>query len=110
MDWRKEVIEFALGEDTEARAAEQKAWIAAEPGNPRPYFHLAALFRMQGKRDHALGLLLEAVRLEPAFAPAHVALAEIYAVTGDMAAARRHAMLAAGAGDPSAAQMLARYP
>ncbi len=107
--WRKEVIDFALAAETRRHIDEQRAWIAAEPANPKPYCHLALLCRMEGRQDEALELLLEAVRLDPAFAEAHVALAEIYAVRDDLAAARRHADRAAELGDRRAREMLARH-
>ena len=107
--FRKEVIDFALDQETRRAIEEQQALIAADPSNPRPYYQLALLYRMQWKQDEALGLLLEAVRLDPTFAPAHVALAEIYAVRKDMNAAQRHAELAAAQGDSQAREMLQRY-
>ena len=107
--FRREVIDFALDLETQRAIEEQQALIAAEPSNPRPYFQLAALYRVQQKQDAALGLLLESVRLDPAFAPAHVALAEIYAVRNDIPAARRHAVLAAEQGNTQARDMLLRY-
>ena len=107
--WRREVIDFALDSQTRQAMAEQEAWIAAEPANPRPYYQLALLYRTQAKQDEALGLLLEAVRLDPGLVPAHTALAEIYAVRADLKAAQRHADLAAAGGDPQARQMLLRY-
>ena len=64
---------------------EQRAWIAREPANARPYYHLAQFYRMEGRQEEALGLLLEAVRLDESFAEAHAALAEIYAVREDYA-------------------------
>lgn len=109
MNWRTELIDFALDQDTDRLVAEQRAWIAAEPTIARPYYHLGVLYRMQAKREAALGLLLEAVRLEPDFAPAHVALAEMYAVSGDNRAAWRHARAAEAARDASAVQMLERH-
>ena len=107
--WRKDVIDFALSDETRRHMAEQRAWIGREPANPRPYRHLALLYRMEGRQDEALGLLLEAVRLDPAFAPAHSALAEIYAVRADYAAAWRHARLAHENGDASAVELLTRH-
>ncbi|HUK18966.1 MAG TPA: tetratricopeptide repeat protein [Bryobacteraceae bacterium] len=107
--WRKEVIDFALSDETRRHMAEQRAWIEREPSNPRPYHQLAQLYRMEGRQDEALGLLLEAVRLDPAFAPAHSSLAEIYAVRADYAAAWRHARLAAQNGDSSAVELLTRH-
>lgn len=107
--WRKEVIEFALDEDTGRNIAEQKAWIAAEPANARPYYQLAMLLRMQHKRDEALGLLLHAVSLDDAFAPAHTALAEMYAGGGDIERGRHHALRAESLGEPGAAAQLRRY-
>ena len=107
--WRKEVIDFALSEETRRHMAEQRAWIEREPGNPRPYFHLAQFYRMENRQDEALGLLLEAVRLDSTFAPAHVALAEIYAVRGDYPAAWRHARAAERNGDAKAVELLRRH-
>lgn len=107
--WRRNVIEPALDEDTERQITAQKAWIAAEPSNPRPYWQLATLVRMQGKRDLALGLLLQAVHLDKGFGPAHATLAEVYAVTGDSRAAWRHARLAEQAGIAEAVEMLGRH-
>ena len=107
--WRKEVIDFALDHETRLHMDEQRAWIAREPANPRPYYHLAQFYRMNGQQEGALGLLLEAVRLDPAFGDAHVSLAEIYIVRGDEAAARRHAQAAEEGGNPSAAALLRRY-
>lgn len=107
--FRKDVVEFALDRETRRAIEEQMALIAAEPSDPRPYYQLALLYRMRWRQDDALGLLLEAVRLDPAFAQAHVALAEIYAVRNDMTAARRHAELAAAHGNTQAREMLGRH-
>ena len=107
--WRKEVIDFALDRETRLHMDEQLAWIAREPANPRPYYHLAQFYRIAGRQDEALGLLLEAVRLDEAFAAAHAALAEIYAVREDPAAAWRHARLAERNGEPRAVELLERY-
>lgn len=109
MEWRKEVIEFALDHETRQHMEEQLAWIAREPRNPRPYYHLAQLYRMQWKREEALGLLLESVRLDDGFAPAHAALAEIYAVREDHTAAWRHARAAERNGDGTAVELLTRH-
>ncbi len=107
--FRKELIDFALDQQAQQAIDEQLALRAAEPSNPRPYYQLALLYRMQWKPDEALALLLEAVRLDPGFAAAHVALAEVYAVRNDLPAARRHAEMAAIHGDPQAQDMLERY-
>lgn len=107
--WRKEVIDFSLGAETRAHMDEQRAWIEREPSNPRPYYNLAQFHRMEGQTDYALGLLLEAVRLDPGFADAHVSLAEIYAVAGDTGAAWRHARAAEKAGNARAVELLKRY-
>jgi tetratricopeptide (TPR) repeat protein len=104
--WRDEVIQPILDAGTEEAAAEQLAWAAAEPANPAPYYHLAQLYRTQGKREAALGLLLEAVRLDAGFAKAHVALAQMYAVAGDSAAAWRHAR---ASGDEETVALLRRH-
>lgn len=107
--WRKEVIEPALAHETARQMDEQRAWIAKEPGNARPYFQLAQFYRLEGRVQEALGLLLEAVRLEPAFGEAHVSLAQLYAVSGDYPAARRHAHAARQAGDSRAVDLLSSY-
>ena len=107
--WRKEVIDFALDHETRLQMEEQAAWIAREPGNPRPYCHLAQFYRMSGRADEALGLLLEAVRLDPDYGEAHAALAEIYAVRGDYPAAWRHARAAERGGQARAVEMLRRH-
>lgn len=106
---RKEIVDFALDQETRRAVEEQKAAIAADPSNPRPYYQLALLYRMQWKQEEAFGLLLECVRLDPAFAPAHLSLAEIYMVRDDVAAARRHAEEAAALGDRKGLEMLERY-
>ena len=107
--WRKDVIDFALDRETLRHVEEQRAFIAREPANPRGYHNLAQLYRIQGRQDEALGLLLEAVRLDPSYADAHLALAEIYAVRDDAPAAWRHARQAESQGNPRAVEMLARH-
>jgi len=107
--WRDEVIEPILDDGMRQAIAEQVAWIAREPGNARPYYQLAQLYRTQGRQEEALGLLLESVRLDPALADAHVSLTEIYCVRNDMAAAWRHARDAAGAGNGNAVALLERH-
>ena len=107
--WR-DTIDFALDHETRRHMDEQLAWIAREPSNPKPYYHLAQFYRMNGQPDGAHGLLLEAVRLDPAFADAHASLAEIYAIRGDYPAAHSHADQAARHGNPTAKELLARYP
>jgi cytochrome c-type biogenesis protein CcmH/NrfG len=106
--WRKEVIDFALDQETRGHVEEQRSLIARDPANPRPYHNLAQLYRIRNRQDEALGLLLEAVRLDPNYAAAHVALAEIYAVRDDPAA-WRHARAAERAGNSRAVDMLARH-
>lgn len=107
--WRKEVIDFALDYETLRHIREQREWIAREPANPLPYKNLAHLYRIQGRREEALGLLLEAVRLDGAFAAAHVELSQIYTVFGDFRAAWRHARIAELNGNPSAVELLERH-
>jgi tetratricopeptide (TPR) repeat protein len=107
--WRREVIDFALDHQTRRQMEEQIAWIRREPANPRPYCHLAQFYRMNGRPDEALGLLLEAVRLDPEFGDAHAVLAEIYAVRGDYPAAWRHARTAGRNGEARAVEMLRRH-
>jgi thioredoxin-like negative regulator of GroEL len=107
--WRKEVIQPALDAETRKQMEEQLAWIAREPGNARPYFHLAEFYRMEGREEEALGLMLHAVHLDTDFAAAHGALAEMYAVRGDYPAAWRHARLAESGGESRAVALLKRH-
>lgn len=107
--WRKEVVEFALDQETNRHIEEQRLWIQREPLNPRPYYNLAQLCRMQGQQDEGLALLLHAVDADDSFAPAHVALAEIYAVREDYEAAWRHARAAERQGDARAVELLTRH-
>jgi tetratricopeptide (TPR) repeat protein len=107
--WRKEMIEPALDNETRLHMEQQRAWIAREPANARPYYHLAQLYRVAYRQEEALGLLLEAVRLDPAFAGAHAALTEIYAVREDYRAAWRHARLAEQHGEGRGVELLRRY-
>ncbi|MGA3076898.1 MAG: tetratricopeptide repeat protein [Bryobacteraceae bacterium] len=107
--WRKEVVDFALDRETAAHIREQKEWISREPHNPRPWYNLGQLYRIEQKQDEALALLLEAVRLDGAYADAHVALTEIYAVCADYPAAQRHALKAAEHGNPRGVEMLRRH-
>jgi tetratricopeptide (TPR) repeat protein len=107
--WRKEVIGFALDHETRLHIEEQLAWIESEPTNAHPYYHLAQLYRMDGRQEEALGLLLEAVRLDDGLAEAHASLAELYAVREDYPAAWRHARRAEAAGDARALELLRRY-
>jgi tetratricopeptide (TPR) repeat protein len=104
-----ELINHALDHETLQHEQEQLAWIAREPANPRPYYNLALLRRMQWKEDEGLALLLEAIRLSPEFSDAHVALTEVYAVRGDYAAARRHAQAAEQHGRPEGTELLRRH-
>jgi hypothetical protein len=107
--WKDDVIGFALDHETRRQMEEQAAWIAREPTNPRPYYHLAQFCRINGRTTDALGLLLEAVRLDAGFADAHVSLSEIYAIQADYDAARRHAHAAAENGNRQAEELLKRY-
>ncbi len=107
--WRKEVIQPALDDETRRHIDEQRAWIAREPANPHPYYHLAQLYRIDGRSDEARGLLLEAVRLDPQFADAHASLAEMYAILGDYPAAWRHARAAESGGNLRAVEFLRRH-
>lgn len=107
--WRKDVIEFALSHETVRQVDSLRSWIEREPANPLPYLHLAQFYRMENRAEEALGLLLEAVRLDAAFADAHAALAEVYSVRADYPAAWRHARLAEQNGNPRAVELLRRY-
>ena len=107
--WRKEVIEFALDRETQTAIEEQRAWILREPTNPQPYYHLAQLYRVAFKPEEALGLLLQAVRLDPNFADAHASLAEMYVLREDHPSAWRHARLAEANGVPRVVEMLTRH-
>jgi tetratricopeptide (TPR) repeat protein len=103
------VIQPALDSETRKHMEEQLAWIAREPANARPYLHLGEFYRMEGRQEEALGLMLHAVALNPAFAAAHAALAELYAVRADYPAAWRHARLAERGGEPRAVALLERH-
>ena len=107
--WRRDVIDFALDHETRKQMDEQRAWIEREPTNPKPYYHLAQLHRVAFLQDEALGLLLEAVRLDPNYAEAHAALAEIYITRSDDRAAWRHARLAEENGLTDVVELLKRY-
>jgi tetratricopeptide (TPR) repeat protein len=107
--WRREVIDFGLSHETRLHMEEQRAWIEREPSNGRPYYNLAQLYRIEGRQEEALGLLLEAVRLEDGLSEAHVSLAELYAVREDYPAAWRHARSAERCGVSSAVDLLKRY-
>ena len=107
--WRKAVIDPALQHETAAHIREQKEWIEREPGNPRPWYNLAQLYRIEHRPDEALALLLEAVRLDDGYADARVALTEIYAVRADYAAAWLHARKAAARGNQEGVELLRRY-
>ena len=107
--WRKQVIEPVLDQETARHIREQAEWIAREPSNARPYYHLAQLYRTQGRQDEALGLLLEAVNLDDAFGEAHLALTEIYVVRGDDRAAWRHARAAEQRNERRGVELLTRY-
>ena len=107
--WRKQVIDFALDQETLRHMQEQRAAIERNPSDPCSYHNLAQLYRMQNRADDALGLLLEAVRLDGSYADAHIALAEIYAVRNDYAAAWRHARAAERAGNARAVNLLTRH-
>ncbi|MBZ5624733.1 MAG: tetratricopeptide repeat protein [Acidobacteriia bacterium] len=107
--WRQEVVHFALSHETRLHIEEQRAWIQREPRNARPYYNLAQLYRIEGRHEEALGLLLEAVRLNDGLWEAHVSLAEVYAVREDYRAAWRHARTAERGGNSSASDLLKRY-
>lgn len=107
--WRKDLIDFALDHETRKHMEEQIAWIEREPANARPYYHLAQFYRMNGRQDDALGLLLEAVRLDPALAEAHASLTEVYAIRDDTRAAWRHAKLAEQHGVANGVELLTRH-
>jgi|SRR6185437_2459679 len=107
--WRDEVIDFALDHETQLHMREQMEWIAREPRNPKPYHALAQFYRMGGKTDEARVLLLEALKYDAAYGPAHASLCEMYAISGDYPAAWKHARAAESAGDPAGVTLLQRY-
>jgi tetratricopeptide (TPR) repeat protein len=102
------VNERFIGTRRKLAIEERRTWILREPANPRPYYHLAQLYRVAFKPEEALGLLLEAVRLDPECADAHASLAEMYVLRGDYPSAWRHARLAEANGIPRVVEMLAR--
>ena len=107
--WRKEVIDVALDHETLQHVQEQREWITREPANPQPYCNLASLYRISGRPEEALGLLLEAVRLDATHAESHAALTELYCVSGDYPAAWRHARAAEAAGESRGIALLTRF-
>jgi tetratricopeptide (TPR) repeat protein len=107
--WRKQVIQPALDDETRKHMEDQLAWIAREPANACPYLHLAEFYRMEGRHEEALGLMLHAVQLDPGFTAAHAALSELYAVLADYPAAWRHARLAEQGGESRAVELLQRH-
>ncbi len=107
--WRKQVIQPALDHETQKHIEEQRAWIEREPGNARPYYHLAQLYRSDQRTGEELALLLESVRLDEGYADAHIALAEMYIVRADDRAAWRHARAAERHGNTRAVELLQRY-
>ncbi len=109
MELWDDVVQHALDHETLVNEQEQMEWIAREPSNARPFYNLAQLRRMQYKQDEGLALLLHAVSLEASYAPAQVALAEIYAVKGDYRAAWKHAVAAEQSGSAQAVEMLERH-
>jgi cytochrome c-type biogenesis protein CcmH/NrfG len=106
--WRKDPVASALGGETVRQIDGLRAWIGREPANPLPYYHLAQFYRMENRAKEALRLLLEAVRVDAAFADAHAALAEVYAASADYPAAWRHARLAEQHGNPRGVEALRR--
>jgi tetratricopeptide (TPR) repeat protein len=107
--WRRDVIQFALSQETRTHIEEQRAWILREPHNARPYYNLAQLYRIEGRQEEALGLLLEAVRLDEGLSEAHACLSEVYAVREDYRAAWRHARAAERGGISTALDLLRRH-
>ena len=109
MSFWREVIELALDQETRRQVQEHVEWIEREPGNARPYYHLAQFCRSLSQAERGLALLLEAVRLDPEMHEAHAALAEIHAVTGDYQAAWRHAREAERGGVHRSVELLRRH-
>ena len=107
--WRNDLIDFALDHETRKQMEEQLQWIEREPENAQPYFAMGQFYRMNGNEEMALGFLLEAVRLKPAFGDAHASLCEMYAIGGDNAAAWQHARAAELAGVSRGVELLTRY-
>lgn len=107
--WRKDVIEFALDQETERLIAEQQAAIAADPGFARGYLNLGLLYQMQYKQDLAVEHFLKALSLDPSLADAHVSLGRVYAVRGEMDKAWEHAQVAATLGNQKLLEQLQRH-
>jgi tetratricopeptide (TPR) repeat protein len=59
------------------------------------YLNFGTLYLQRGDLDHAKEMLERSLRIDPAFGPAHAALAEVHHRAGDELAAVRHQELAA---------------
>lgn len=106
----EEVIDAALDVETGKHIAEQLAWQAREPQNPRPYYNLGVIYHMQRKIPEALKMLNGALSVDARFAPAHREIGLILASQGETDRAWEHAHQAAELGDSSLVEMLRRYP
>lgn len=104
------VLDSALGTEADRLIAEQQAALAANPQDPRAYFHLGLLYTMQRQPERAVEMFERALALDPDFALAHQHLGQIYALQGDFDRARAHAREAAARGNRTLLEMLERYP
>jgi tetratricopeptide (TPR) repeat protein len=98
-----------LDDEPARQIAEQRHALSQNPDWAEGYYHLAQLLRVQHQRDEALRLLLTCLEKEPSFAPAHLALGEIYLAENDLARARQHAEMAAAFGEPRLLAQMRRH-
>ncbi|MFQ5723407.1 MAG: tetratricopeptide repeat protein [Terriglobia bacterium] len=104
------LLDGALNEETKKYIGEQRQALAANPSDPRPYFHLGLLYNMQRNPEAAIEMFKQALALDPGFALAHQHLGQLYAVLGDYPKAWVHAREAAARGNTTLLDMLRRYP
>lgn len=106
----EDLLDTSLGEETQKHIDEQLRALAANPLDPRPYFHLGLLYKMQGKPEKAIEVLERALGLDPDFHLAHQHLGAIHAALGDYGRAWLHAREAAARGNTTLLDLLNRYP
>jgi tetratricopeptide (TPR) repeat protein len=94
----------ALNRNDEARAAVDAA-LEADPNMAEAHALSGALFAGRGRMSEAAKEYVQAVRLKPDFARAHLDLARLLANQGDIQGATLHLRRAAAGSDPEVAQL-----